>query len=64
MNDCETCKYANRSKHTRVIRTSNATITQKKGGIICENKSSKTMQITDDGLRCSGFCRKEAKGGE
>lgn len=64
MNDCKTCKYANRSKHTRVIRTPAAVITQKQGGIICENKGSKIMQITDEGICCSGFCQKELKGGE
>ena len=58
MNDCETCKYANRSKHTRVIRTSNAVITQQ-GGIVCEHTGKKTMQITDEGIRCSGFCPSE-----
>lgn len=64
MNDCVNCKYANQSKNTRVIRTPAAVITQKQGGIVCENTGQKTMQITDAGLRCSGFCRKEAKGGE
>lgn len=64
MNDCVNCKYANQSKNTRVIWTPAAVITQKQGGIVCENTGQKTIQIIDNGLRCSGFCRKEAKGGE
>ena len=64
MNDCVNCKYANQSKNTRVIRTSAAVITQKQGGIVCENTGQKTIQITDEGICCSGFCQKELKGGE
>ena len=47
MNDCVNCKYANQSKNTRVIRTPAAVITQKQGGIVCENTGQKTIQITD-----------------
>ena len=58
------CKlqYANQSKNTRVIRTPAAVITQKQGGIVCENTGQKTIQITDEGICCSGFCQKELKG--
>ena len=45
MNDCVNCKYANQSKNTRVIRTPAAVITQKQGGIVCENTGQKTIQI-------------------
>lgn len=41
-----------------------AVITQKQGGIVCENTGQKTIQITDEGICCSGFCQKELKGGE
>ena len=36
-------------KSTRVIRTPAAVITQKQGGIVCENTGQKTIQITDEG---------------
>jgi hypothetical protein len=62
MNDCVNCKYANKSKNTRVIRTPAAVITQKQGGIVCENTGQKTIQITDEGICCSDFCQKELKG--
>ena len=62
MNDCVNCKYANHSQNTRVIRTLDAVITQKQGGIVCENTGQKTMQITDKGICYSGFCQKELKG--
>ena len=54
--ECNNCRWADISDKPRTIRKGNVTIIQNgKHNISCTHDGNRTMHISDEGMKCSGW---------
>lgn len=58
--NCKTCIYADISNNERTIKIKNNIILHQNGknNVICNYKGNRTMNITDEGILCSVYKKK------